>query len=221
MSAPPVGSIVTVRERVIATLKAGSLCDDCLAEVAGISPRQSVNQKCAELKREGVLERDKSECPRCRRYKLVNLLGPSVPESVAGAPERDGASKPWYWEGEVQARIVEHLRRRGFREIRSADTSSREAGIDIEAVAPEGRKLWVTVKGWPERSSNVQARHWFAGAVLDVVLHRERSRDAELAIGIPDGFATYRNLARRLTWLKGVAPFTFFWVLESGDVREE
>lgn len=104
-----------------------------------------------------------------------------------------------------------------YRIGRSANTASREQGIDIEAES-DGRLLWVSVKGFPTLSPHVQARHWFAGAVLDLVLYREQRKDVNLALGLPSGFKTHANLAARVTWLRASTPFLISWVDERGRV---
>jgi len=119
----------------------------------------------------------------------------------------------------VQAPIVDDLKRSGYQIDRVARTSTKEAGTDIVARSATGRLLWVTVKGFPEKSPNVQARHWFAGALMDVVLYRGAEAEIDLAIGLPDGFPTYRALVARVEWLLTATPFSVFWVEQSGRVR--
>jgi len=108
----------------------------------------------------------------------------------------------WYWEGNVQARVVSYLAYNGYTIQNVANTASREAGKDIVAVAPDGNELWVSVKGYPEKSPNVQARHWFSGAVFDLLLYRGQDPSAKLALVLPEGFVTYTNLLPSIDWLK-------------------
>ncbi len=102
-----------------------------------------------------------------------------------------------------------------------ADTAARSPGKDIDAIGPDGRVLWVSVKGYPEKSKHTQARHWFAGGILDLVRYRHEREDVSLALCLPDGFTTYQNLARQTPWLRNAMPFVIYWVLESGEVRVE
>ena len=102
-----------------------------------------------------------------------------------------------------------------------ANTASRESGKDIEAITPNGKTLWVSVKGWPEKSQNTQARHWFSQGLFDIILYRDESKDVELALAFPDGFPTYNNLAKRVRWFQELAKFKIFWVSENGSVRSE
>ena len=110
------------------------------------------------------------------------------------------------------------LSSRGFAVRQAANTATREQGIDVIAGSSSGRDLLVTVKGWPEESADVQARHWFAGTLLDLVLYRGDYPDAQLGVAFPDGFTTYKTLARRTAWLAEAVPFSIFWVAEGGDV---
>ncbi|MCL4221215.1 MAG: hypothetical protein KJZ65_07585 [Phycisphaerales bacterium] len=106
----------------------------------------------------------------------------------------------------------------------SANTASRESGKDVIAELDD-RVLWVSVKGFPDSTARTnaptQARHWFSGAVFDVVSYRDESPTAELAIALPEGFKTYLNLSKRVKWLRRSLPFRIYWVSQSGDVREE
>jgi hypothetical protein len=108
---------------------------------------------------------------------------------------------------------------------RVANTSTREPGIDIEALTRDGVPLWMTVKGVPEDKGGTrpptQARQWFSQAMFDVILYRQRSRTAILAVGLPDDFKTYQALAKSVRWFMTVAGATFYWVSELAGVREE
>ena len=123
----------------------------------------------------------------------------------------------------MQARVVDYLVKRGHAISAVADTASRAPGKDIEAKTPDGKPLWVSVKGFPEnkRSANTQARHWFSHALFDMVLYRDEDAAAELAVGLPAGFATYENLSQRIGWFKAAVPFHIFWVHQYGHVEVE
>lgn len=209
------------RTKIINILETNLLCDDCLSDQSGVQPRQSVNIICRQMKDEGFVSRIRGRCPSCGSVKIVNrLLGADLPLAKPvhlGKP----ANKPWYWEGNVQNSIVEHLKNHGYTILREADTLSREAGVDIEAIGPKGKRLLVSVKGFPTSSKNVQARHWFAGAIFDIILYRQEYPEVDLAIGLPAGFVTYENLVSRVSWLKENAPFQIYWVKEGGLVSLE
>ena len=203
-----------------------ALCDDCLSGQTGIEPRQQVNQICRRLESSGRLTRHQATCAGCSRFKVVNTLGSTRPaEDLSQNVESSSASsrvpeKPWYWEGNVQSAVVSHLASRGCRIMSVADTASRSSGKDVEAQTPEGRTLWVSVKGYPEHSQHTQARHWFSQAMFDMILYREESAANILAVAFPAEFTTYQNLASRVTWFQNTCKFTFFWVNEHRSVSE-
>ena len=231
---------MTNRERILEFLKqaGGPICDDCLSAGADVHPRQQCFSICTELGHRGLAGRDTTTCVVCRRAKKATWLNPAgtappaeavavrplVGASTVAAPTCAPAAqgeRPWYWEGKVQAAVVRWLVNEGYAIRSVADTESREAGKDIIAAGPGGRGLWVSVKGWPEGSPNTQARHWFAGVLFDLVLWREQDNEVELAVALPEGYATYRNLAARCTWLRSAMPFSIYWVSESGEVTAE
>ena len=218
---------MSARSKIRSTLQtAGAMCDDCLSSSAAVKPRQQVNQRCREMETLGELIRQRDFCPRCRTSKIVNRLksgskSPSVstpmtPGPVARVVSSSSTDKPWYWEGNVQDRIVEHLGSEGWKILSSANTSTREAGKDIVAIK-DGEELWVSVKGYPVKSANTQARHWFSHALYDLVLYRDENPDVRLAIGLPAGYVTYHNLIPRVSWLRKNLPFEVITASEDGE----
>lgn len=217
----------TIRERILVYLQRHpeGIDDDELAVALGLKQRQQANSRCRQLAAEGIVLR------RTVDGKIHNFLAPSVRAAqdvmpgtgVAPAPQwQDAASdRAWYWEGHVQDRVIAHLRRSGYRIVRSADTASRETGKDIEAQGPDG-PLWVTVKGYPvgtpRTRPTTQASHWFKQALFDIVAWRGESASAQLALALPD-FPRYRRLAEKVRWLQPVARFAYFWIDEDGTVR--
>ena len=80
------------------------------------------------------------------------------------------------------------------------------------------------MKGFPIATERTrpqnQARHWFAGALFDVIQYRQESPTARLAVALP-WHPTYQALATRTTWLQRAAPFVYLWVTEAGEVVSE
>jgi len=109
--------------------------------------------------------------------------------------------------------------RKGYKIYGVANTAIRTQGKDIIAKSTRGNKLWISVKGYPEKSPHTQARHWFSSAIFDLLLYRNESSSAILALGMPDGFTTYLNLAARMDWLFKVLPFKIYWVDKNGHIR--
>lgn len=213
------------RERMAAALGhlEGPVCDDCIWEPAGLSSRQHANQTGRQLVDMGVIRRGRGVCHLCDGGKTV-----SVPSGIAlplnPTPSAGVADKPWHWEGNVQAALVSYLEAHGWRVLSTADTATKETGIDVKAVDPTEREWWITVKGYPERKPTkttnpaTQARHWFSHALFDVVMYRTKDDGVRLGVAMPAPFPTYEALARRTAWLREAAPFVYFWIGADGAV---
>lgn len=139
---------------------------------------------------------------------------PTAAETGAPQATRPSASplaptEEWSWEGNVQAAVVRLLAGDRWDIVRVADTASRQHGHDIVA-AKAGMEMLVEVKGFPSTryvrgpkagqpkptSPNLQARHWYANALLSGVLMRSEHPNARVVLAFPR-FTTYENLARR------------------------
>jgi hypothetical protein len=228
---------LTHRERILKTLSetAVPVCDDCLARITGINPRQTVYQNCTYLANSGKIRRRQGECAFCARIKIVSWIEKGVENyanyldiaditrtKTSSEKEKDSKTTPsWYWEGNIQSKLVAYLAGQGYFIRSVTDTASRSQGKDIVAVTPEDRELWVSVKGFPENNSYTQARHYFAQAVFDVILYRSENPAVELALALPHGFPTYERLASRISWLRRALPLRIYWVDNLGNVKEE
>jgi hypothetical protein len=107
----------------------------------------------------------------------------TAPEVPIGAPAT--AHDEWFWEGNVQAIVVNYLAATGWSIRRVAKTETREHGVDIEADR-RGEKLLVEVKGYPGGTyargdrkgvakttpAAAQARTYFSNALLAGLLMR-------------------------------------------------
>ncbi len=106
----------------------------------------------------------------------------------------------WYWEGNVQRAIADHLAADGWTIEHLADTAKHEHGDDIRA-QKDGRTLRVEVKGWPRKGRyadparaglvkrtqpGTQAGHWYGDAVLQVIRYLHQHPGDQVAIGLPD-----------------------------------
>ncbi len=142
------------------------------------------------------------------------------------------ATTEWWWEGNVQAAVVRHLAAEGWDVHRVADTSSRERGVDIDAV-PGPERLLVEVKGYPSDTylrgpkegrrkptgAALQARHYFAGALLSGLLMRSAHPSARVVLALPD-METYRNLAARTADPLAKAAVQLWLVSSIGTIAE-
>ena len=216
---------MTIETKVLHELaRTHRLCDDCLSVATGVRPRQAINAKCRELQAARKLSRAVEGCARCGRQKLVNWLSAQQASSseakpVLPSPSIDG--RPWYWEGNVQAKIVQFLVASGHAVTSAANTASKEQGKDIVAQTPDHRPLWISVKGFPEKSKHVQARHWFAGALHDLGRYRDEDANAQLAMGLPSGFRTYESLLKRHAAVRKFLDYAVYWVSPDGAVSVE
>ncbi len=226
---------MTASETILSTLRkfGRGLCDDCLSKITGITPRQTINQRCRELLIGRSIERSAQRCAECNSDKLVNwvertpaTIAPlTITEKKPVALTETPSGRTWCWEGSIQDAITRYLVASGSVVGRTANTASKEHGKDIIAsgmagTANDGKLLWVTVKGYPEKRPDQQSRHWFAEIVYDLVRYRTEHETVVLAAGLPD-HRIYRMLSHRVAWLKRELPFRFYWVREDGNVIVE
>ncbi len=156
---------------------------------------------------------------------------PEPARTREAVPERHGdPRREWHWEGNVQGAMVDHLISQGWSIVSAADTATKEAGIDILAERDQ-RRLAVEVKGYPsdryvsgkrrgEKKPTrppVQARHWYAGALLTTMLTKGSHPDWTLALALPD-FPTYRSLIARTTSSLRALDVDVYLVSEDGRV---
>jgi hypothetical protein len=206
---------------------AGPLCDDCIYPRLGYASRQAAYQAGTKLKSRGLLSRSSGVCSSCGKRKTVNAPSgqtAEVEQLVAKVTTQMDRLTPWHWEGNVQDAIVAYLAAAGYQMMQVVNTATKETGVDVIARL-DGHELWVTVKGYPngtaKTNAGTQSRHWFSHAMFDVVRYRTKRPDIQIAVGLPDGFTSYLNLAPSVDWLRSSAPFHFIWVTEDGSVREE
>lgn len=211
----------TVRDRIIEFLskRQGGIDDDELAKALNLRQRQQANSRCRQLVDEGLIERKVVDGKINNFWKgSYHVIKTSSKQENVGIISDD----PWYWEGNVQNKVADYLKREGYSIIKLADTRSRETGKDIEARNDPGF-LWVTVKGYPKgtprTAPSTQAGHWFKQALFDIVAWRGENEKVQLALALPD-FPRYRKLAEKVAWFQPVARFSYIWVQEDGRVLQ-
>ena len=141
----------------------------------------------------------------------------------------------WFWEGNIQNTIIEHLKANGFEKVTGIDTFTKEQGPDITAY--EGAKSWVIeVKGYPsdkyvedrgDRKKGTikptqpatQARHWFSGALMSVLLAKSEDPSVEVGLGFPT-METYLTFLNRIAYLREKLDIHVFLVNSSGLVSQ-
>jgi hypothetical protein len=198
------------------------LTDAELAQMTG-SSHQTMNQACRRLAAEHLIRRDDLGRP------IMNFpSGDSPPAVRLSAPATH--HEDWFWEGNVQAMVVRHLAGSGAALRSVADTASKARGTDVVA-ALDGRVLHVEVKGWPSSSyadprrggevkrtqPTVQAKHWYAEAVLSALRLRGKHPPDRVVIAFPD-YARYRNLASETAATLAAVGIEIWFVTECGEV---
>ena len=208
-----------LKHRILGCLKGHpeGIDDDTLTLALGLSRRQTANAYCRRMEKEGLIVRKKAG------GKTRNFLSSErrISISVESAPKQSSLpSEIWHWEGNVQSKVRVFLESSGYSILKVADTSAKEKGKDIEAVK-NGRKLWITAKGYPVRTkrtpATVQAGHWFKDAIFDLLIWYGADRSADLGLALPD-FSRYRKLLEKVQWLQGAIGFSVYWVSEAGFV---
>ncbi|RLP88628.1 hypothetical protein EAD89_16450 [Micromonospora sp. BL4] len=221
---------MTIAEDIVELLRQNpnGLSDAELAKRTG-KLHQQVNQRCRTLAEQGRLVRDDSA------GVIVNRIGAGATDSAvcdpgpAAAASLD-ATREWFWEGNVQARLCSWLVQQGWSLIQVMNTATRQQGTDIEACRGEVR-LHVEVKGYPSRSyvdprrtgeakptqASTQAGHWYAHALLKAVRLRDKHPHDAVAVAFPD-FGRYRSLLAETQRSLGALLIDAFLVTEDGDV---
>lgn len=218
--------MMTHKERILKLLRKqrGAICDDCIAANLKLKQRQIAYQNCTNLYKGLKIKRKVGVCLNCKKTKIVSWVnidegGDNLIKSKINPDIKLEKVQPWYWEGNMQSSLISWLVLKGYSIQSAANTKAHSKGKDIIAINPAKQKLWISVKGYPEKSQNTQARHWFSSAIFDLLLYRNESSSAILALGMPDGFTTYLNLAARMDWLFKVLPFKIYWVDKNGHIR--
>jgi hypothetical protein len=213
---------MTIKQHIISFLQnhPEGIDDDVLARALNLSARQQANTRCRELAKEGLVIR------RQVNGKIHNFWAEKYVQQSPIAPvTKIGHSKydDWFWEGNVQSKVIAFLVLQNYHIRSVANTATHQQGIDIVA-EKDGKSLWVSVKGYPQGTQKTQpttqAAHWFKQAIFDLVEYRERDKEVFLAVAFPD-YPRYHRLAEKISWLKPVAKFSYFWVRENGEVSVE
>jgi hypothetical protein len=141
----------------------------------------------------------------------------------------------WFWEGNVQERVIEYMRdEEGFTILSPGSPMGVEQGLEIVAERNlDGVSLHriVTVRGWPSmiyrrgplqgqsRASRPEttARGWIAQAVLELALGRGASPDLEMSLALP-AMASYIRYLQRLRWFLAAARVAVYLVSQEGGV---
>jgi hypothetical protein len=172
-------------------------------------------------------------------FEVVACSGRLRAEEMPQADVSDGVSPAtaalpregdWHTEARVQALLIEHLHREGWKIVRSADTARRERGIDIEA-ARGTETVAIEVKGFPGRNyadprragekkrtqPSSQAKGWYGRAILAAMIVRTQRPDVRAVIAFPN-FPRYRDLYRQTAEQLQKCEIELWWITEEGNV---
>ncbi|GAA1439372.1 hypothetical protein GCM10009641_46930 [Mycobacterium cookii] len=157
----------------------------------------------------------------------------SSPTHRAPAPPTSNHVADWHTEAHAQDLLVKHLRATGWTITRTANTATKEPGIDVVAERDRVR-LGVEVKGYPTRGTYAdprragevkktnpatQARHWYSQAVLAAMRLRTHQPTWHSVIALPD-FPTYRRLWVDTRSSLEAADIQVWFIREDGAVEE-
>ena len=137
----------------------------------------------------------------------------------------------WYWEGNIQEKIVIHLQNQGY-DVIAVDTIKKTIGADIIAKKFD-KKIVVEVKGWPSdkysdgpkkgqlkpTQPTLQAKHWLSEAFLTIIRRKQFFLDSTLAIGLPR-YQRYIDLVSDIRWAIESLKIKTFFVDSKGEVTE-
>ena len=122
---------MTIAERIVEFLRERpeGVDDDEICEALQLRARQQVNSRCRQLETEGIIVRRRVD-GKIRNFLAENSTNFTPP--VVDEPNVNRFTH-WFWEGNIQAQVVQHLVNNGY-QIRSvADTATRQQGIDVIA----------------------------------------------------------------------------------------
>ena len=196
------------------------------------------------LRQDGNLPEESQVYTSISRSRKFRVDRESTPHHVAlaeggggaGAVRQKSSTEPgraprrndWFWatEAEVQRRVAEWLQSQGWRVVKEARGQAKGPDLVLER---SGETLVVEVKGYPGKryvrgvkkgkrkptAPYNQMRHYFAGALVDLLRRKQGYPSARLALALPAA-TTYRNLVGELRWALGSLGVEVFWVSEEG-----
>jgi hypothetical protein len=211
---------MTIKQRIVLFLKdhPEGIDDDELSNFLKLNSRQHANMECRKLAKMGLIERRKTN-GKIHNYLSEKPIIPS-PALILKAQTDFPSHELWFWEGNVQLKIVNYLESKNYQIVSVADTASHQRGKDIIAER-DGELLWVSVKGYPKGTNkthpSTQAGIWFRDVIFDMIKYREVDKHVSLVVALPD-FPRYRSLVKSISWFQSTAKYLYFWVNENGEI---
>jgi hypothetical protein len=138
----------------------------------------------------------------------------------------------WFEENNITEKIKNYLVLNGY-EIIKYNKDKREKGHDIEA-KKDGIHYIIEVKGYPSdkyvsgnkkgsakrTDPRLQAKHWFAEALLSLLLAKARNMNIKIILGFPR-FPRYHKLLEEISPVAKKLDLGCIFVAENGLVTEE
>lgn len=207
-------------------MRPGGMTDAELARATG-KIHQHINQSCRRMALDGLLVRESTG-----RGIVNRLRNAEAPRSAPRPRPVPSADREWYWEGNVQAMLCCWLEGQGWTLTQVADTASKERGTDIVA-RRGGQRLHVEVKGFPSKSyadprranevkrtdPTLQAKHWYADALLKVLRLRETHPEDRVAMAFPTK-PRYRSLLAETATTLRTMRIDVFLLEEDGEATD-
>ena len=157
---------------------------------------------------------------------------PASPAASTSAASAEGdPTSEWHTEENTQRLLVEWLVGEGWTVVRTANTATREHGVDV-VVERDGQRLGVEVKGYPSRfyvtgpnrgqvktsTPKEQAKKWYAHALVPAMRLRTREPDSLSVMCFPD-FPVYRELYADTAVSLRAAVIDVWVVSQGGEVE--
>lgn len=150
---------------------------------------------------------------------------------MPATPAKGDPASEWHTEANTQRLLVEWLAGEGWTIVRTANTATREHGLDVVAER-DRQRLGVEVKGYPSRfyvtgprkgqlkttSPKEQAKKWFAHALVPAMRLRTREPDSLSVMCFPD-FPVYRELYANTALSLHAAAIDVWVVSQDGAVE--
>jgi hypothetical protein len=153
--------------------------------------------------------------------------GPATTASGVLVAVDSDVPSDWFWEGRIQDVMVDYLRHDRWVIVATANTASRARGDDIEAVKNDREVKGYPSVGYrdPRRAGEVkrtnptlQAKHWYAEALLKVVRIKGTRGRTEVAMALPDA-PRYRSLLSETNGALKQLGVGVYLVRADGDVE--
>lgn len=204
---------------IIGFLKRENLgyCDDCIAKLCNIQPRQTVNQICRRAYEAGKIIRGYSQCSYCGNKKITNSFNPKTEQFISTSiqPQKtsDNNNNINMSEDLVKQLLAQYLEKNGWK-VKVA--MGKEHGVDIEAYRDDAKWI-IEVKGCG--SLNAMRVNYFL-SILGETLQRMDDKNCKYSIALPK-IQQFINLWNRLPKLaKERTGISALFVDEHGDVEE-